>query len=344
MVWQAYGMGLEPRIGGGQLYPSVDLAWYIQNFFSQVVGGCGIFGLFFISGLLISKDKESSRGGKGRSKRGGWYYRFLIRRMNALAVPYLGWNILVLTVVGLIASFSETAVGYVPRELPDGWLAIVHSIIGWDDSPFVQQLWYVRDIILFVVLAPVFRPLLKYLGKWAPILCFFLWLWDPLPEYIWARNIGGLFFYLSGLWMWKRHKDSTFLRKIGRLSVIPFFVVGALDAHYGWFIANPMYHRVVILLGVLTVWFLTGGMIQTRFGMSLNKAIGRHSFFLLAGFYPLQAVIKKVCIKHVATFLPFPGWTWYFVLPCLVAVLVLLIGELLSRKFSFVYKVATGGR
>ena len=54
------------------------------------------------------------------------------------------------------------------QKLADIWTigGFVQSLFGIDRSPLVYPLWFVRDLLIFVLLSPLWWLVLKTLGWW----------------------------------------------------------------------------------------------------------------------------------------------------------------------------------
>lgn len=131
-------------------------------------------------------------------------YREKLRsRFFSLLVPYVAWNLL-----GLLVFSSPSAGKYFVLGLEPGpgaqWTlaSVTKAFAGWPLYPVNAPLWFVRDLILFVALAPIFNLIpRRLLPLGLACLCAY-WLIGPLgvvPGGV-PRSFSLLFFAI-GAWM-----------------------------------------------------------------------------------------------------------------------------------------------
>lgn len=115
---------------------------YFENLISQVVSRFAVPVLFFISSILLFRKERDWLGNtKGKVK--------------SLVVPYFLWNTAWIT-VWLLAPLVPGA----SRFFADGGIDIqgvgdVLMLYGIGDYPLVYQFWFLRDLFLFNIFAPV---------------------------------------------------------------------------------------------------------------------------------------------------------------------------------------------
>ena len=141
-----------------------QIGQYLKN------SACFAVPLFFIiSGALFFRNYDNSK-----------YFDKLKKRMNSLAIPYLVWN----TVWMLFAIVTSLffAHYFIARQPFDPRLSNVIKAIflHTQNGPF----WFVEDLLIFVVLSPVFYVLLRTLYPGGVFLLIFLYYFDVLPDWI----------------------------------------------------------------------------------------------------------------------------------------------------------------
>lgn len=110
----------------------------------------------------------------GHMAEAGWWRCECMKRVRTLCVPYILW--------GLAYAFLPFAIG-LSANLLHGRIAIPQMDFGyrfWIDalglSPFKlpgnYPLWYLRTLMIFVVLSPVFRLVIEKLGRWFLLVIF----------------------------------------------------------------------------------------------------------------------------------------------------------------------------
>lgn len=144
-----------------------SVGWWAVHFFSGSLISHAIDPLFFaMSGFLLA----------GKMTDAGWWVRETFKRVRTLLIPYVLWNLLywlfVLSLAFLSASFGQNFGG-------DKWPSLswvnLSSVLGV--NPFRPSLlaltWYVRALIIFVILSPALLPLRRRSAYWLLIL---IWL------------------------------------------------------------------------------------------------------------------------------------------------------------------------
>ena len=149
---------------------------------------------FVASGFLLAGHMNSSVGG-------GWLLPELRKRMQTLLIPYFLWNLSWMAFMFLWTFLMNVYHGNdlllnLDNVLIDGVLMRSHSgprpleclprdvvsAVGLDPFrlPFVQQLWYVRALLVLIVVSPLLKRLANIKGL------VFLWL-----AYMFLRPWGG---------------------------------------------------------------------------------------------------------------------------------------------------------
>lgn len=147
------------------------------------------------------------------------FARKLRRRVRSLLVPYLLFN--TLAVIGLMAATilnsdtgisEQTVAGAINRYLGNfRWLHIywdAHitgystNLLGWRKSvsyPMDVPLWFIRDLMVVVLMAPLWHWLLQRMKGWGLLLLMILSLtgiWIPLAGF----SVTSCFYFCIGAW------------------------------------------------------------------------------------------------------------------------------------------------
>ena len=110
----------------------------------------------------------------GHMQEAGWWRRECRKRIHSLLVPYLVW------------SFVFALIPFVPRFasiLLHGHIASLHQVLSWrfwlnalGANPFswpgLVPLWFVRSLLVFVVISPVLKELFAKIG-WGTLLVLY---------------------------------------------------------------------------------------------------------------------------------------------------------------------------
>ncbi len=159
-----------------------------------IVGTISLWGrvpfFFFLAGWLASKSLDKP-GADGAA--------FVGKKLKGLGVPYLFWNLVCLLMLWIAATS-----GLGPREIEVAGLSqVLMQWVGFGMPPANGPLWFVRDLIL----ASLAAPLMMRLGPWLLLPCLALTTWPepvmscqaagiPLPSSLGYFGLGMLFRYL----------------------------------------------------------------------------------------------------------------------------------------------------
>ena len=312
---------------------------------------------FVISGYLLGV--KSWNGAKE-----GWYAQAVRKRVRTLLVPYLVWcTIYVLTVVPFamvgnhLAGRSLVQNTHLHEPALSWWN--LFCIYGADMSGFPANgvLWYVRNLLLLVVIAPpLVRVMSNRLAGGAVLavsgLLFFLHDW--VPDAYWqffetGFSLRGFFYFSLGLYIAAHPVDRASFRRVrplvplawlGMALLFTYFRINPAGASVAW---QRLMAKGINLLGVGAVWILYDYIPCAR-GLARRSFAG-DSFFLYAAH--LGIILTVFCARFqdaLAMRLHIPA-LGLFVLRFAVPILLsLAVAELLKRFFPKAYALLTGGR
>lgn len=147
---------------------------------------------FMLSGyLLLHSQKHWSWTRFGAKLR---------RRIDTLLVPYLFWN-LSLFVILLVAQATALRVFFSGNGIlaEMSWLQQVQWVLGFQRYPIAYQFWFIRDLMLLVLLTPAFFVLARrrIFAALATAILGFFWMTDWWPLAVPA--IEAVLFFFIGL-------------------------------------------------------------------------------------------------------------------------------------------------
>lgn len=273
---------------------------------------------------------------------GGWsrgiYLSKLKRRIHTLLIPYLFWNITTIVIFAIGESIPQTKMYFSNTVWPPihsfSLLNYINALLGISvQYPISYQFWFIRDLMTLVILAPVIHFLLARktaLPFIAALLCF--WFRAAWPV-LWPSVEASLFFSL-GAYISQSGRSVTYLDKYGPWIIVTFLVL--LIVHCTIPESLLYLHKLVIVVGVPSVWWLTLLAVRIASLKSLLIRLSGASFFVYAAHEPLLNIIRKVSYKLLS---PTRGATilmLYFLIPvCLITFLVVLHHYLLKTVPSF---------
>lgn len=309
----------------------------LQDFVSGMIGRCAVPFFFAISGYLFFQgiDEEDTY----------IYVKLWMKirkRIRTLLVPYLIACLfpvifyLVLEYIPGIDDFMNTKGFSENLEKP---LIELFYFIFWDagnGSPYAFQLWFLRDLILIVLLSPLFYTLGKWIGKITVCGLFFILSYFSIP----VLPICGMFWFLFG---------TCFLDKLSCIKsnwiLVVFFLFCVFELFFPLLIWE--YLRIpIIILGILSFWVLYDKLVSISFELSKHKlwmTCCNFTFFIYLYHEPTLNVVRKLLIY------PFPHSSFsfafsYLVSPWLFVLFWIGFGMFFKKLFPRVYGVCMGGR
>ena len=185
-------------------FPETGLSWLFNRVFGGGIAPVAVPYFFVVSGYFLSAHFDES----------GWYGRELRKRVHSLLVPFVVWTAIAICLVTPIQIVADVLAGRpfgtTPNFSNGRWI----GAIGLDprQSPsYVGALWYVRCLLLFVVLSPLFRFLVLRLGGFWLLTAFSLTLfhrstaWSAYPDlhnfFDFWFSLSGVFYFSLGMWI-----------------------------------------------------------------------------------------------------------------------------------------------
>lgn len=296
---------------------------------------------FFVSGYLFFVKLEEWRTDVWVAK--------LKRRGRTLLLPYLLWNL-----IAIVFSVMMLYAKYVLKggDVPDiaGWYDSIGGLrafwnSGTGGTPYNYPLWFIRDLIVFVILSPILFYYVKKTGIVGLVLLYLAFvfnIWGNVPGF----SEEGLFFFSLGAFLSVRKIDfTTICQKHLLISIcvaVPLvlamvYTYGNYDEAWGYA------HRLFTLFGSVA----TIGIVATLFQkgrIQYHQLLSKSSFLVYAAHgrivLPIfQYVFGKVMPNNQIGLII----NYFSASLCTIAVLVLCY-FFLSRWMPKTLSVLTGGR
>jgi len=313
-------------------------ATLIRNMFSEVTCRIPVPMLFLLSGYLFFLGMESHTPWKEA------WLRFLGKwknRLRTLLVPYLIWNLLVM---GLILAIQESPIrGYfseTARVSQFNLLGFFNAWLGWTHPPIAYQLWFVRNLMILALLAPLIYLLLRRLPVAYLVGMGLVWVLTLWPIKI--PDSPGVFFFSLGGGLAIYGAD---LRRLDRwwpwLLALYMLIAGTDLLHKNhWYSENL--HRLGLFCGLPLVFSLTAR-ISERWRQRLIL-LAPISFFLYALHEPLLSLVRRFDFSRLHPQSDVQILIFYVINPLLVIILCVGIFKMMERYVPSVLSILTGDR
>lgn len=329
VIW-VHSLNAELFLGTGEGFRQTD---DLERILAESLGQIAVPGFFMVSAYLFYRNFTWERlPSKWKS------------RLRSIGLPYVLWNGLYyagyVLATHLPGAAALTGKPPVPVSMGELFEAVVHF-------KYNPVFWYLYQLILLIVLAPVLFALLKRWWTGAMLLAAILvGLWNnvSLPQ----LNLDALFYYAAVAFL-AVHRESFggFVERRLRLGE-----AAALAACLGiswlllWFLGRPgelLYglplHTVLVrFAGVWSLGLLTGV-------LPLRRAPWwtKNNFFLYAVHFAWVRLFNKVAARLLPP-VPASALLLFGFMPFFMVVVSSLIGQVLKAFLPKVYEALSGGR
>lgn len=305
-------------ISGLKLGAGVD-AFVVGSYtLSKIVGNMAVPCFFFISGYLFFRNVESLSV--------KLYCDKLRRRVRTLLQPYLLWNILILALYAIgqmafLSLFSGANTKIADYSVAE-WAQAFWCVEG-TQSPINPPLWYIRDLMVMVVLSPILYCLMKNRVVGALFLCVMLALAmvDVVPL-VWLQP---RYILLFGLGAWGALHGLPQLRFRGWVALLAALACGA--GVVGFFMTKGAVQYAIfqatILVGASLLLYTSRYLAVVR-GWRVPKLLNRSYFFIYLFHYIPLALMMRVLRKVVEPTTNVEYFAIYF--GCFIAIVMLSVG------------------
>ncbi|MHC1789172.1 acyltransferase family protein [Solidesulfovibrio sp.] len=267
------------------------------------------------------------------------YGRMLIKKTRTILVPYLLFNAISL---GLIFLFNKVPyIGDINMVQTDG---ILKLLLGVYRYPVVYTLWFLRDLYVYFMLAPVFYVVIREIPVLGLALCWGLWMFMPQTGI--PIELSGLVFFYGGGMLAHLRIDLDGARRLVLPLAAVYLALLCITAYVEFqFGAESYYHllyRHSMIFGTVTLWLLSAYP-PFRDNRLLLKLAGT-SFFVYLVHEPVLSYLiygTRFLFKPSGSLV---GIAYMLLLVVVTYALCHGLARLLERRLPRVYALAVGAR
>jgi succinoglycan biosynthesis protein ExoH len=297
-----------------------------------------------VSGWLFFGGGDNAGQGTGRKMRG---------RARSLLLPLLLWNLATLALAILVQRVAPT-IGFAQQfnlqSATAGAWDYVNAVLGITDVPIAFQFWFVRDLFVTVLCAPLIWLALRHAPIAGAVVLAAVWA-AGFTLGIFIRTDVLFFFYLGALARrreWDLRLSATvtlsllvaYAALVALRTLAPLMVDMADPATIAWL---DVATRLMRPLGVAACWGACLHLAATGCGGAVARW-GGFAFFLHAAHYPVIALVKEI----LSRLMPATGEGWllahYGASVALTIAITAAAGVVLFRLSPAFYGVLAGGR
>lgn len=236
---------------------------FLQYLLGGICGKLSVPIFLLISGYLFFRE------GSYVLTKELWSHK-LKKRISSLLVPYLLWNFIGYIIYALQAgvSFDDFFHSF--------WVIDIPGRGG--SSPIDGPLWYVRNLMIMVVISPIIAYMIKYTKCYLILIMTILWI-IQIPPFNKGIGIAFYFFSLGGyLRVFDYHVEN--LQRYAKYLIIayPIYVIYAFLMQSN---SDSWDFQLGILLGIGAIFSLTIHLIKCGSGnCKFTKILSETSFFI----------------------------------------------------------------
>lgn len=313
MVLSRHAMDLEAFYGIDNPCVWITKIEYGMSIFTEIA----VPYFFVVSGFFFFQHNYYERGE---------YYSMVKHKLQTLFIPFIIWN-----VVGAPLFFFKN-----PHEFNQPLWNYLTQLLN---SDWYGPLWYVRDLMLFMILVPIYQWAISMKCRWftGMLLLAVLYHWSPIDCSLLSSE--GLVFFILGGILARYPQSLSYRIPVLILLLITGIWLYSCFSMIGW--SGELIHKLNTTVGVFIFWQWLG-FIQGRIRMFLLR-VSQYSFFV----YVLHFYIEKALKVTVAYYFPMNdivALLTFLLLPIIVAALLVEIGVVYKKYIPSIYSFSTGGR
>lgn len=311
---------------------------YLQYFISYGVARVAVPIFFVISGFLFFV--------KNRKFSVEHYISKIKKRAQTLLIPYLIWSIFGLVLYFVLQTIPLSKPFFTRQLIADYNLTELLDRVFLNPIPY--QFWFIRDLIVIVVLSPIIYYGLKstyciFLG-----VLFLGWIFET--DFVIVSNESVFFFTLgSYVAIFDKSRHITYLEYLfTSFTILWVFILGIktyfffLDLEFDLLI--KLLHKSSILVGIISLWAMYDKVYgRINLNKSLLQDVFKYTFFIFAFHEPILTIYKKLFYflmgeTELSSFL-------IYIFAPLITILTSIISAFILINISVgFYKLITGGR
>jgi len=266
-------------------------------------------------------------------------------RLRSLLIPFLFWNLAALAFFALaqaIPSIQPYFTGLGKKIAQYGAFDYLNALLGLKGYPIAYHFWFIRDLMLLVLLAPLLAVIVRFVPIPFFIVVYLCWVTDTWPVAM-PGAVGVLFFSAGALCGIKGENLFAFDRFAKPIYglYVPMLVADVIWYH-AWF--NVYLHRTGLIVGVLAALCVTKPILAWPRLRDALITLGGASFFVYAAHEPLLGIVRLLAFRFIPLDGAYTMLTLYLTIPVLVMALLVGCHRFLARFCPGPLGLITGGR
>ncbi|MER2999576.1 acyltransferase [Pontibacter populi] len=322
----------------GALTDQKNYNTFVQDFISQGVARVATPLFFTVSGFLFFigfKPEPDTILQKYR------------KRISSLLIPFVLWSAFGIVLYYVLQQFPFISPYFPNRIIRD--MSTDQLLVTLLLDPIPYQLWFLRDLMLMALLAPVIWWLVKYLQQSFLAVLAILWFSD-LDLVLFVSE--SLLFFSAGCYLSTKPKFVATLSAsysylpalLGWIGILLFKTELSFLGYDNQLILMLL-HKLAIAVGFIAAWLSISTIAdKTRIVNRKWLFTAVSPFFIFAFHEPLLTIVKKGLLLVLHSGTDVTSLLVFIFAPVVVILISIVTGEILRRTTPVLFQVLTGNR
>jgi surface polysaccharide O-acyltransferase-like enzyme len=306
--------------------------WFIQHFISFGITRIAVPLFFIISGSLFVYDDKVS------------FAELLIKikkRARTLFIPFITWSLIGIVFYFTLQQIPQTKLFFTNKLMINyTFFDFINALVY---KPIPYQLWFLRDLMVLVILSPIILFLIKKVKVILTAIIFVFWLLNQDTVFLTSE---ALLFFIFGIIISQDYKfiiNKTISIKGLPIIWLLILIIQILFEYYNYKIIALICLKISILIGVPSFWVLYDLLVSKYNFEKITEKITWTTFFIFTFHEPFLTFIKKItfflCGKKDLVIL-----MNYFIAPTVTILVSIFLALILRGILPMFYRFLTGGR
>lgn len=312
-----------------------SFVWVIENYISNGLTRIAVPIFFIISGYFFFKNFKTETD---------YFVSILKKKSKTILVPFLFWSILGVLIYFVLQSIPPLLPFFTKKLLKDyTFFELIKTIFV---NPIPYQLWFMRDLMVFVLVSPIIVYLLKKAPLFVVVVNILLWV---LISNEFQNSIEAFLFFTTGgiISIYKPEILKIDLSNKTILLVVFWLFLCLCKVFLEYMAISQLLitviHKISIVLGIIAFWGVYDLIKTDYFEKKQFKFLISFTFFLYVFHEPLLTIIKKLLFSIIGK--TENGHIIVYFSSILITIgITLLIGYVFKTLLKPLYLVVTGDR